>query len=314
MATPVVDAAPLRAGGPTRPRKRIDRRKLMGYLLVSPALVLSLVFFVIPLGLLIVMSFYNWPLLGAVRPAGLYNYTRLFTDQAFGKALWFSVLFTVVNAPLSILVSYTAAIMVRGTGKVASFFRTAFFLPVVIGSAAAAYMTSVLLFPSTGIMNVILRGLGLTDGETAWFANASTAFWAVIVLSVWKSIGIAMILLMAGMQAVPLELYEAAKVDGAGWWQREAMITFPLVRRQFALSLLLTVSGSLLVFDQFFVLTKGGPSGQTVTGVMYTYSASFLRYDLGYGAVLSLVITVIIMILAVVQLRALRAGTGEAAA
>ena len=125
--------------------------------------------------------------------------------------------------------------------------------------------------------------------------------------------GVAMILLMAGMQAVPIEVIDAAKVDGAGWWRREAAIVFPLVRRQFALCLLLAVSGSILVFDQFYVLTKGGPSGSTTTTVMYTYEQSFVRYNLGYGAALSMILTVIILILAVVQLRALRStGTEDA--
>ncbi|MGN6127054.1 MAG: carbohydrate ABC transporter permease, partial [Humibacter sp.] len=114
-----------------------------------------------------------------------------------------------------------------------------------------------------------------------------------------------------GMQAVPTEVVEAAKIDGAGWWRREASVIFPLVRRQFALCMLLAVSGSILVFDQFYVLTKGGPSGSTTTSVMYIYQQSFVRYDLGYGAALSMILTVIILIIAVVQLRALRSTGPE---
>jgi multiple sugar transport system permease protein len=314
MATPTADGVPMRVGHAAHPGRRLGRRKLMGYLLVSPALALSLVFFVIPMVLLIAMSFYNWPLLGTVRLAGLYNYKSLLSDGVFLKALEFSGLFTAVNVPLTLIVGYTTAIMVRGTGRFVSFLRTAFFLPVVIGLTAASYMLSVLLFPGTGIVNIILKDVGLTNGETAWFGGASTAFWAVVVLTVWKTMGILMILLMAGMQAIPIEFYEAAKVDGAGWWRREALITFPLVRRQLALCLVLAVSGSFLVFDQFYVLTKGGPSGQTMTAVMYTYSTSFERFDLGYGAVLSLVLTAIALIVTVIQLRTLRASTGEFAA
>lgn len=294
----------------TRRRRFGGRRAGLGYLMVAPALILSLLFFVLPLGLLVVMSFFDWPLLGSIKPAGIANYLRAFSDPAFGKALLFTLLFTVVLVPLSLFVSYASAVMVRGTGKFVSFIRTAFFMPVVIGFTAAAYMTSVMLMPGNGVINVVLRNLGLSDGATAWFTRPDTAFWAIIVLSVWKSMGVAMILLMAGMQAVPGEVTEAAKIDGAGWWRREASIVFPLVRRQFALCLILAVSGTLLTFDQFFVLTKGGPAGSTVTAVMYTYAQSFTRYNLGYGAALSMIITAIILVIAVFQLRALRA-TGK---
>lgn len=301
---------------PSAPRARRGgrgRRAALGYLLVSPALLLSVVFFVIPMVLLVVMSFYNWPLLGIARPTGFDNYTKAFADGTFFRALGFSAWFTLVLVPLSMAVSYGTAVMVRGTGRFVSFVRTAFFMPVVIGFTAAAYMASVLLMSGTGIVNVILEAAGITDGQTAWFTNANRAFWAIVVLTVWKTMGVAMILLMAGMQAVPGEVIDAAKIDGAGWWRREGSIVFPLIRRQFALCLILALSGTLLVFDQFFVLTKGGPSGSTTTAVMYTYSQSFVRYNLGYGAALSIIITAVILVIAFVQLKTLRAGSAEEA-
>lgn len=294
---------------PGRSRRR-DRRAALGYLLVAPALVLALAFFVVPMILLIGMSFSHWPLLGKATPAGFANYAEAFADSAFWRSMGFSLLFTLVSVPIGMVVSYAAAAMVRGTGRLVSFIRTAFFMPVVIGFTAAAYMANVMLIQGTGIINILLKALHLTDGQTAWFTDGTTAFWAIIVLTVWKSMGVAMILLMAGMQSVPEEVIDASKVDGAGWWRREASIIFPLVRRQVALCLLLAVSGSILVFDQFYVLTKGGPSGSTTTTVMYTYEQSFVRYNLGYGAALSMILTVIILILAVVQLRALR-STGQ---
>lgn len=287
------------------------RRHTLGYLLVSPALVLSLVFFVVPMALLVVMSFSDWSLLGSAHPAGVDNYTRAFTDGAFWRAVLFSFLFTLVVVPASTLISYGAAVAVRGEGRFVSFVRTAFFMPVVIGFTAASYMASVMLMPGTGILNTVFRALGLTDGQTAWFTQTDTAFWAIIVLTVWKNMGVAMILLMAGMQAVPGEVYEASTIDGAGWWRREVSITFPLIRRQLALCLILAVSGSILVFDQFFVLTKGGPSGATTTAVMYTYQETFVRYNVGYGAALSMILTVIILVIALAQLRVLRAGGSE---
>lgn len=296
-------------GSRRRPGGR--RRRVLAWCLVAPALALALVFFVLPMVLLVGMSFSNWPLLGRVTPAGVANYVQAFHDSAFWQALGFSLLFTIVSVPAGMAVSYAAATMVRGEGRFVSFVRTSFFMPVVIGFTAAAYMANVMLIPGTGVINVLLHALGLTDGQTAWFTAPTTAFWVAIVLTVWKSMGVAMILLMSGMQAVPTEVVEAAKIDGAGWWRREASVIFPLVRRQFALCMLLAVSGSILVFDQFYVLTKGGPSGSTTTSVMYIYQQSFVRYDLGYGAALSMILTVIILIIAVVQLRALRSTGPE---
>ncbi|MFC0673143.1 carbohydrate ABC transporter permease [Brachybacterium hainanense] len=291
----------------------IRRRALLGYLLVSPALLLSVLFFVLPMILLAAMSFTDWPLLGTPSWAGPEKYVRAFTDRRFLDALAFTALFTAALVPVSIAVSYLTAVMVRGHGRFVAFVRTSFFLPVVIGFTAAAYMAQVMLMPGTGIINIALEAIGASDGRTAWFTQPGTAFWAVLVLSVWKSIGVAMILLMAGMQAVPEELHDAAKIDGAGWWRREASVTFPLIRRQFALCMILSLSGTLLVFDQFYVLTKGGPSGSTTTAVMYTYQQSFVRFDLGYGAALSMVLTGLILVIALVQLRTLRAdGSGGA--
>lgn len=313
MALPTpMTVAPYRA--PARTRLQAGRRRaLLGYLLVSPALVLSIVFFIIPMILLVAMSFSDWPLLGDPSPAGLENYARALTDDTFFAALSFTSLFTVVLVPTSMAVAYAAAVMVRGTGLFVSFVRTTFFIPVVIGFTAAAYMAQVMLMPGTGIINITLEAIGLTDGQTAWFTQPSTAFWAIVVLTVWKNMGIAMILLMAGMQSIPEELHDAAKIDGAGWWRREASVMFPLIRRQFALCMILSLSGTLLVFDQFYVLTKGGPSGSTTTAVMYTYQQSFVRYDLGYGAALSLILTAVILVVALIQLRTLRADRTKSA-
>ncbi len=291
-------------------RRQGRRKRVTAYALLAPALLLSVVFFVVPVVLLVVMSFYNWPLLGEPAPVGLENFQSAFRDGNFWRAALFSLAFTVVLVPISMSISYFAAVMVRGTGKFVSFVRTAFFLPVVIGFTAAAYMTSVLFMQGTGVVNVLLRLVGLNDGQTAFFTDPTKSFWVVVGLTVWKSMGTAMLLLMAGMQGIPEEVIEAAKIDGAGWWRRELSIVFPLVRRQFALTMLLAVSGTLLVFDQFFVLTKGGPSGATTTAVMYVYQQSFIRYNLGYGSAISLIITVIILGIAIFQVSSLRDKTG----
>lgn len=293
---------------PTR-RRRTQHAHLTiaAWGLVSPALALTVIFYIAPMLLLVVMSFYNWPLLGQIRPAGIENYRQAFADSNFWSAVAFTLTFTVVLVPLSLAVSYAAAVIVRSNARGTGFFRTAFFLPVAIGFTAAAYMASVLLTPGTGIINAGLRAVGLTDGQTTWFSDTTTSFWAVVLITIWKNMGVAMILLMAGMQAIPGELFEAARIDGAGWWRRELSITLPLIGRPMALCLVLAVSGTLLTFDQFYVLTKGGPAGSTITAVLFNYTVSFVRYRLGYGAAISILITIIILCITVFQLRAFRA-------
>ena len=275
-------------------------------MLLGPALVMVLTFYIAPLVLLVGMSFFHWPMLGEIRPAGLENYSRAFGDAGLADALRFTLGFTLALVPISLLTSYGGALLVRRNRPGTGFFRTSLFLPVAIGFTAAAYMASVLLTPGTGVVNQILAALGLTDGRTTWFSNTTTAFWAVVVITVWKSMGVAMILLMAGMQAIDGELLAAAKIDGAGWWRRETAIILPLIRPSLALCLVLTLSGTFLTFDQFYVLTKGGPAGSTITAVMLTYAESFIRYRMGYGAAVSIIISVIIIAITVVQLVAIR--------
>ena len=298
----------LRQAIPFSPRRLNgnQRRNIQGWLLTSPALLLVFVFYVAPLVLLVVMSFYNWPLLGEIRPIGLRNYSELFGDGEFLAALIFTCTFTAVLVPLSMAVSYATAVIVRQPRRGVGFFRTSYFLPVTIGFTAAAYMTSVLLSSNNGIVNTLLKNAHLTDGTTNYFAQTGSAFWVVVVLTIWKTMGVAMILIMAGMQSIPEEIFEAAKIDGAGWWRRELSITVPLIKRFLALTLILATAGTLLTFDQFYVLTKGGPAGSTITAVLYNYAQSFMRYKLGYGATISIALSVIILSLTLLQLRVFR--------
>jgi multiple sugar transport system permease protein len=196
--------------------------------------------------------------------------------------------------------------MVRRKLRGVGFFRTVYFMPVVTGFAATAYVFLVMLIPGVGVVNTIVKALGLSNGQTNWLTNPSLAMIVAVILITWKTVGIAMILFMAAMQAVPEELYEAAKVDGAGWWRRETRITVPLIRRTTALILVLTVAGSFLAFDQFFILTQGGPNSATLTLVLWVYTNAFVRYRLGYSATLCIAILAILIVLSIGQIRILR--------
>jgi multiple sugar transport system permease protein len=264
--------------------------------------------FVLPLALVAWMSLTNWPLLGTPKFAGGHNYSTMLHDADWGDALLFTLKYTVILTPVQVVFGYLLAVMVRGRLRGVGFFRTVYFMPVVVGFAASAYAVLVMIEPGTGVIDAILHGLGLANGETNFLTNPGLATLVVVLLTTWKTVGIAMILFMAAMQAVPVELYEAAKVDGAGWWRRERQVTLPLIRRTTALVLVLTVAGSVLVFDQFYILTQGGPGTDTLTAVIWIYTTGFLQYRFGYAAALSIVLLVVLVLLSIVQIRALRRG------
>jgi multiple sugar transport system permease protein len=294
------------------PRRRrgslAHARARTGFLLTVPALVLVGVFFLLPLGLVVWMSLTNWPLLGEAKFVGGHNYALMFHDRVFGDSLLFTLKYTIIVTPIQLVLGYFLAVLVRSKIRGVGFFRTIYFMPVVVGFAATAYVFLVMLTPGIGVVNAVLHGLGLTNGQTDFLTSPNLALMVAVLLITWKTVGIAMILFMAGMQAVPEELYEAAKVDGAGWWRRELRITLPLIRRTTALVLVLTVAGSILAFDQFFILTQGGPDNATLTAVLWIYTTAFIQYRFGYAATLSIVLLLLLILLSIVQIRALRRG------
>jgi multiple sugar transport system permease protein len=305
-------AGPVSPADPaSRPRGRnplARNRARTGFLLSLPALILVTVFFVLPLILVAWMSLNNWPLIGRATFIGLQNYRNLGHDKIFGHALLFTAEYTIIVTPIQLVLGYLMAVMVRSKLRGVGFFRTVYFMPVVTGFAATAYVFLVMLTPGVGVVNTVIKGLGLSNGQTNWLTSPGLALIVAVLLITWKTIGIAMILFMAAMQAVPGELYEAAKVDGAGWWRREARITVPLIRRTTALILVLTVAGSFLAFDQFFILTQGGPNNETLTAVLWIYTTAFVQYRTGYAGALSIVLLVLLILLSIVQIRALRRG------
>ena len=198
------------------------------------------------------------------------------------------------------------ALLVSANRRGISVFRTIYVVPVVIGFATASYITLWILDGRIGILKHILGDLGVIDAPISWFGSFGLAFALVIVLVVWKTVGLTMLLLMSGMNAISADIYEAAELDGAGWWRKLTSITMPLLRPTIALVLILTVISSYLAFDQFFILTQGGPDSSTITVVYLIYRAGFIDFDLGYASALSVLLMVILLLLTIVQFRILR--------
>jgi multiple sugar transport system permease protein len=298
-------------GASTRRRStRLQRKQLVGLLFVAPALLLVFVFFVIPLGMAFWMSLHNWPLLGKSRFIGLGNYVRLAGDAQFWSSMRFTVYYTLVVTVAIFMVAFPLALFSEKPRPLIKVYRTAFFLPVVVGFGSASLLWAWLLDVDSGLFSPAAYQLGLTDKRVNLLADFDTTFWSIIIMVVWKTAGFNMIILLTGLQGISTEVQEAARMDGASSWQRFRRITLPLMRRTIALALILSVSGSMLAFDQFYIIADGGPQNSTITAVYWIFSQSFMSFHLGYGAALSMVLLVILVFISVVQLRLLRNPEG----
>ncbi len=282
------------------------RQQRLGLLFVAPAVLLVLGMFILPVIVTGVMSFYEWSLLGQRRFVGLANYRRLAGDSSFWDSLGFTTLYTVIVTAALFTVGIALASAVRHRRRGVGLLRTAFVMPVVIGFATASYLTLWLLDDRIGVVPDLLRRLGVVDGPVSVFGDFSSALTVVVLLVVWKTVGLTMLLLMTGMQAISKDFYEAAQVDGATRARVLFSITLPLLRPTIALVLVLTVIGSYLAFDQFFILTQGGPDNSTIPVVYLIYRAGFIDFNLGYSAAMSIALMLILLVLTSVQLLALR--------
>lgn len=275
-------------------------------LFVAPAAVVVAGLFLIPLGVLIYMSFTNWPLLGSPKPNGLANYRAISGNHLFLGAISFTLLYTALTTVVIFGVSFVLVAVSNSKRRGAKFYRTAFFLPYVVGTAAAALLWFVDLDDQVGVFNTILRALHLTNAPVGFLSTPTKATFSVIALVVWKFVGFQIVVLLLGLQSVPGDLYEAARTDGATAWQRLRYITLPFLKPTLALLFMLSITGSLLAFDQFIVLTHGGPDNSTITLVLALYNEAFSSFKLGRAAALSVVLLLALVLLNVVQLRLLR--------
>lgn len=277
-------------------------RSLAGLAYAAPTAVIVLTLFLAPLVLVVVMSLNRWPLLASSAghaptfnaPA---NYLKIADDPLFPDAVVFTLKYTAIITVLLSALALGLALLVQERRPGVGFFRTAFFLPGAVGFAAAA-----LLF--YGMLNNDVGPFGFLGVK--WTGTPNMALTSTIVLVLWRFAGFNMLILLTGLQAIPVEVYEAARSDGASRWQVFTRITLPLLRPTIALMLILSITGSLLAFDQFFIFTNGGPDNSTVSMVMVIYRNAFFKFDLGGAAAISVVVLAVLVALNTLQLKVLR--------
>ncbi|MGX1479005.1 UNVERIFIED_CONTAM: multiple sugar transport system permease protein [Streptomyces canus] len=291
-----------------RPHRRLRHsRTLQGLGYATPTAVFVAVFFVLPLLLVGRMSLHDWPLLAGDQGGnGPENYTDVADSTLFWPAVRFTLLYTGIVTVVLLGLALLLALLVQESRPGTGFFRTVYFLPGALGLASASLLFWGMYSPTTGPLSRPLENLGLVDDPVSFLGTPTSALLSTVFLVVWKFAGFYMLILLVGLQRIPHELYEAARMDGASRGQIFRSITLPLLRPSLALSLLLCVTGSLLAFDQFFVLTKGGPDNSTVTVVQLIYREAFQRLDLGTAAALSIIVLAALLLLNAVQFLGLR--------
>jgi len=270
----------------------------------APTAIFVAVLFVIPIIVVFRMSASQWPLLSGDHGINVPdNFQSVLTSSLLGPAIVFTIEYTLIVTLLLIGIGLGLALIVQTGGRWVGFLRTTFMLPVAVGLASASLLFLGLYSAEIGPFTGLFQALGISPLLTPLSALIST-----VLLVVWKFAGFYMLILLVGVQSIPSEVYEAAAIDGAGRWQTFRRITLPLLRPSLALSLILCITGSLLAFDQFYILTKGGPDNSTVTVVQLIYREAFQRTNLGTAAALSVIVLAVLVVLNVAQFRGLRAS------
>lgn len=279
------------------------RSRWIGLAYLAPALLFVAAFTLYPLSQMIWVSFNSWSLITPPKYVGLNNFTKAFADKQFWVSLGFTLKYTLLITPILMVGGYAIALLVSGNSVLQRLARTVVFIPVVIGLGASSLLWYWLFSADAGFINKILLDLGIIHERILWLGvNADISNWAIIISITWKVIGFGMILFVGAIQAIPTEVREAALVDGATGWQQLTGITLPLTLRTVLLVTLISVIGSLLAFDQFYIMTAGQPQNLTATSVFYVYLNAFPYLKLGYGAALSLILAVFILLFTLLQM------------
>jgi multiple sugar transport system permease protein len=289
---------------------RSRRRKLVGLLYIAPALAFVSAFTAWPFAQMVWMSLHNWSLIAERKFIGAGNFVKAWNDPQFWVSLGFTFKYTLYITPILMGLGFLIALLTAENTPLARLTRAVVFAPVVIGLGASSLLWYWLFSYDFGLVNRALTDLGIS-GPVLWFgADADVSLWAVIVSIVWKVLGFGMLLFVAAIHAIPGEIADAAKVDGASYWRRVRYVTLPLTARTILLVTLVSAIGSLLAFDQFYIMTAGQPRNMTATSVFLIYLNSFPYLKLGYGAALSLILALIILAFTVVQIALTRRAPG----
>lgn len=280
--------------------RRFRRSSPLALVYAAAVLIFYTTIFVIPFATAIWLSFHNWDFLTSPVYVGLRNYHKALTDAYFWQALRTSLVFSFVEITLGVgLALLLALAYTHVKGKLQNTFLSIYYLPVVTPTVAAIYLWRFLYRPTGGTINSLLASVGLP--AQPFLTSPDQALWCITAMVIWANVGGAAVILLAGMNDVPESLYEAAKLDGAGFWQLFFRITLPLIRPVLVYQVVVSVIGTVQLFEPFFLIP--GPGFSTRTLSLYTYQLGFQTLNLGYGAAVSLIIFLLLLFATVFQLQ-----------
>ncbi len=285
-----------------KPRTLTNHNTLIGVSFILPNFIGFTLFIFIPVILSLILAFSQWDGFNEITFVGFDNFTHIFGDRVFKKALWNTVYYSVFTVLFSMVAALTLAIFLNNKMKGVNFFRSAMFFPYVASIVAVGAVWNALFMKDGGPINSFLQFLGVSN-PPGWFASVDWAMPAVIIVSVWKNMGYFMIIYIAALQNIPKSLYESANIDGANKWKQFLHITFPmLVPAHFFVFMILTIN-SFKVFDLIFVLTDGGPGIATKVLANYIYDQSFISWNYGNASAASVVLFLIIGVITLIQFK-----------
>ena len=293
---------------PSRSARRSWRRHATGWAFTAPALVILAAFLLYPIAYSLWLSLHEWdgytPRWNAF--VGVENYRALAGDEVFWRATLNSVVFVVVRTPLEVGLGFLLALLLNRRLPARSLLRTLFFVPVVMSLIVVTLIFQRVYEPNTGLLNTFLHGVGLGAWAHPWLGDPATALPAVIAVSVWKNVGFSLVILLAGLQGLPQDVLEAARVDGANAWQLTRRVITPLMRPILALTALLSIIGGLKVFDLVFIMTRGGPTYSTEVLATMLYREAFELNHMGTASAIGVILVVVVLCIARVQAFVLR--------
>ncbi|WP_127509948.1 carbohydrate ABC transporter permease [Paenibacillus humicus] len=287
-------------------RRTLASDALPAWSFMAPGLLVIGVFVLFPILYSIPLALTNYSVLGETDFVGLDNFVKAFKDDSFIASLRNSMTYVIV-VPVLQLLSILMAILVNSRIPGIKAFRAAYYIPVVTSMVAVALMWNWLL-SQNGLVNYILLELGIIHEKIGWLSTSSTALYVLMFITLWKGLGYYMMLYLAGLQAIPTDLYEAAIVDGASAAQRVRHITIPLLRPYVFFCSLISLMGAIRVFDEMFVLTNGGPGNATLTSSLYIYQEGITKLNYGYASALGLIVSVIVGVVSIVVFRVNQKG------
>jgi len=282
-------------------RERTEERAF--FMFISPFLLGLLIFGVFPIAFSGVLCFMRWDFIRPSKLVGLENFRKMFQDELFWQSLKVTGLYTVFSVPLGLISGFLVALLLNQKIRGMRILRTIYYLPVVVGGVPASILWVYLFNPEFGLLNTLLRSVGING--PLWLASATWVIPSLVLMSLW-SVGGSMVIYLAGLQGIPVSLYEAAEIDGASVWRKFVHITVPLMTPIIFFNLMMGIIGSFQVFTQAFIMTNGGPANASLFYGLYLYRTAFLFFKMGYGSALAWILFFIILSCALVILRSAR--------